>query len=71
MSNSESIFCIGQELGFPFVLHVDHCGMQVKNYKIPSDKELKHINRKLKSCWGHSSHDEYFLQPYIELHTSP
>lgn len=42
--------------------------MQVKKYKIPSEKELKHINRKLKSCWGHSSHDEYFLQPYIELH---
>ncbi|XP_027934215.1 cyclin-H1-1 [Vigna unguiculata] len=34
---------------------IDSC---VKNYKIPSDKELKHINRKLKSCWGHSSHDE-------------
>lgn len=45
--------------------------MQVKKYKIPSEKELKHINRKLKSCWGHSSHDEYFLQPYIELHAGP
>lgn len=30
----------------------------VRKYKVPSDKELKHINRKLKSCWGHSSHDE-------------
>ncbi|KAF7817905.1 uncharacterized protein G2W53_023360 [Senna tora] len=36
----------------------------VKKYKFPSEKELKHINRKLKSCWGLSSHDEYFLYPY-------
>ncbi|MED6132509.1 Cyclin-H1-1 [Stylosanthes scabra] len=30
----------------------------VLKYKFPSDKELKHINRKLKSCWGQSSHEE-------------
>ncbi|WJX63345.1 Cyclin-H1-1, variant 2 [Trifolium repens] len=30
----------------------------VRKYRSPSEKELKHINRKLKSCWGHSSHDE-------------
>lgn len=30
----------------------------VKRYKFPSEKDLKHINRKLKSCWGLSSHDE-------------
>ncbi|KAI9084756.1 hypothetical protein K1719_033162 [Acacia pycnantha] len=30
----------------------------VKKYKFPSEKELKHINRKLKSCWGLSSSDE-------------
>ncbi|KAI4349971.1 hypothetical protein L6164_010506 [Bauhinia variegata] len=30
----------------------------VREYKFPSEKELKHINRKLKSCWGLSSHDE-------------
>ncbi|KAJ4877676.1 Cyclin-H1-1 [Raphanus sativus] len=31
----------------------------VKNYKYPSEKDMKHINRKLKSCLGHSSsHDE-------------
>ncbi|XP_057424261.1 cyclin-H1-1 isoform X2 [Lotus japonicus] len=30
----------------------------VRKYKTPSEKELKHINRKLKSCWGHGSHDE-------------
>ncbi|XP_054815167.1 cyclin-H1-1 [Prosopis cineraria] len=30
----------------------------VKRYKFPSEKELKHINRKLKSCWGLSSNDE-------------
>jgi len=34
--------------------------LQVKNYKCPSEKDMKHINRKLKSCLGHSSsHDEY------------
>lgn len=30
----------------------------VKKYKFPSEKDLKHINRKLKYCWGLSSHDE-------------
>ncbi|XP_070676911.1 cyclin-H1-1-like isoform X1 [Malus domestica] len=29
-----------------------------KRYKFPSDKDLKHINRNLKSCWGLSTHDE-------------
>ncbi|TQE05117.1 hypothetical protein C1H46_009269 [Malus baccata] len=29
-----------------------------KRYEFPSDKDLKHINRKLKSCWGLSTHDE-------------
>ncbi|CAJ1976130.1 unnamed protein product [Sphenostylis stenocarpa] len=37
---------------------IDSC---VRKYKISSEKELKHINRKLKACWGHNSHDEYFL----------
>ncbi|XP_065852892.1 cyclin-H1-1 isoform X2 [Euphorbia lathyris] len=30
----------------------------VKKYKFPTEKDMKHINRKLKSCWGHSSHDD-------------
>ncbi|KAL6146584.1 hypothetical protein ACLB2K_057262 [Fragaria x ananassa] len=30
----------------------------VSRYKFPSDKEILHINRKLKSCWGQSSRDE-------------
>ncbi|XP_030504760.1 cyclin-H1-1 isoform X1 [Cannabis sativa] len=30
----------------------------VRKYKFPSEKDLKHINRKLKSCWGLSSHDD-------------
>ncbi|XP_062004473.1 cyclin-H1-1 isoform X1 [Rosa rugosa] len=30
----------------------------VRRYKFPSDKEILHINRKLKSCWGQSSRDE-------------
>ncbi|WCJ43128.1 cyclin H 1 [Euphorbia peplus] len=29
-----------------------------KKYKFPTEKDMKHINRKLKSCWGHSSHDD-------------
>ncbi|BBH06551.1 cyclin H [Prunus dulcis] len=33
-------------------------GEGARKYKFPSDKDLKHINRKLKSCWGLSSHDE-------------
>ncbi|MFQ6635199.1 hypothetical protein Gotur_010080 [Gossypium turneri] len=34
----------------------------VRKYKFPTEKDMKHINRKLKSCWGHSSHDEYVLK---------
>ncbi|XWS58176.1 hypothetical protein CRYUN_Cryun08bG0012400 [Craigia yunnanensis] len=30
----------------------------VRKYKFPTEKDMKHINRKLKSCWGHSSHDD-------------
>ncbi|XP_058760584.1 cyclin-H1-1-like [Vicia villosa] len=30
----------------------------VRKYVSPSEKELKHIDRKVKSCWGHSSHDD-------------
>lgn len=30
----------------------------VSRYNFPSEKDLKHINRKLKSCWGLNSHDE-------------
>ncbi|KAF3484640.1 hypothetical protein F2Q69_00056188 [Brassica cretica] len=31
----------------------------VKSYRYPSEKDMKHIKRKLKSCLGHSSsHDE-------------
>ncbi|EOY11455.1 Cyclin-H1-1 isoform 1 [Theobroma cacao] len=44
----------------------------VRKYKFPTEKDMKHINRKLKSCWGHSSQDEYgpyncfaFLRPYF------
>ncbi|OMO68793.1 hypothetical protein CCACVL1_19830 [Corchorus capsularis] len=34
---------------------IDAC---VTKYKFPTEKDMKHINRKLKSCWGHSSHDD-------------
>lgn len=57
-------FQISLALWFSSVLHGPPSPwlcMQVSKYRIPSEKELKHINRKLKSCWGHSSHDEYFL----------
>ncbi|WZY79284.1 hypothetical protein YC2023_025668 [Brassica napus] len=38
---------------------LDEIEYLVKNYKYPSEKDMKHINRKLKSCLGHSSsHDE-------------
>jgi ElaB/YqjD/DUF883 family membrane-anchored ribosome-binding protein len=38
---------------------LDNIEYLVKNYKCPSEKDMKHINRKLKSCLGHSSsHDE-------------
>ncbi|XP_012434137.1 cyclin-H1-1 isoform X1 [Gossypium raimondii] len=30
----------------------------VRKFKFPTEKDMKHINRKLKSCWGHSSHDD-------------
>ncbi|XVF57474.1 hypothetical protein PTKIN_Ptkin06aG0208200 [Pterospermum kingtungense] len=30
----------------------------VRKYKFPTEKDMKHINRKLKSCWGHSSQDD-------------
>ncbi|KDP23501.1 hypothetical protein JCGZ_23334 [Jatropha curcas] len=37
---------------------LDAINSWVKKYKFPTEKDMKHINRKLKSCWGHSSHDE-------------
>ncbi|XP_021901994.1 cyclin-H1-1 isoform X1 [Carica papaya] len=30
----------------------------VKSYKFPTEKDMKHINRKLKSCWGHNAHED-------------
>ncbi|XP_044471940.1 cyclin-H1-1 isoform X2 [Mangifera indica] len=38
--------------------YLDAIDSWVMKYKFPSEKDMKHINRKLKSCWGHSSHDE-------------
>lgn len=35
--------------------------MQASTYKFPSEKDMKHINRKLRSCWGLSSNDEYIV----------
>ncbi|PKI36158.1 hypothetical protein CRG98_043457 [Punica granatum] len=32
--------------------------MLVKAYEFPSDKDMKQINRKLRSCWGLSSNDD-------------
>ncbi|XP_061970886.1 cyclin-H1-1 isoform X1 [Populus nigra] len=41
----------------------------VRKYSFPTDKDMKHINRKLKSCWGHNSHDEYVFHShkYLQL----
>lgn len=43
--------------------------MQVRKYSFPTEKDMKHINRKLKSCWGHNSHDEYvfYTHKYLQL----
>ncbi|GKV02630.1 hypothetical protein SLEP1_g15041 [Rubroshorea leprosula] len=30
----------------------------VLKFKFPTEKDMKHINRKLKSCLGHGTHDE-------------
>ncbi|CAN1219891.1 CYCH1-1 [Linum perenne] len=30
--------------------------LQVQKYKFPTEKDMKHINRKLKSCWGDDCH---------------
>lgn len=38
--------------------NLDTIDSWVMKYKFPSEKDMKHINRKLKSCWGHGSHDE-------------
>lgn len=37
--------------------NLDTIDSWVMKYKFPSEKDMKHINRKLKSCWGHGSHD--------------
>ncbi|XP_028184898.1 cyclin-H1-1-like [Glycine soja] len=39
----------------------------LRKYKSSSKEEREHLDAKLKSCWGLSSHDEYFLYPYIEF----
>ncbi|XP_050222020.1 cyclin-H1-1 isoform X1 [Mercurialis annua] len=40
----------------------------IKKYKFPTEKDMKHINRKLKSCWGHGSHEEYFSYACLFLY---
>ncbi|CAL1407392.1 unnamed protein product [Linum trigynum] len=37
---------------------LDSIDSWVKKYKFPTERDMKHINRKLKSCWGHGSHDD-------------
>lgn len=65
-------FILDRELwpySVPFtILLVLWLHIQVRRYKFPSEKDLKHINRKLRSCWGLGSHDEYFqiLFSYIK-----
>lgn len=38
--------------------HINSIESLVNRYTFPSEKDLKHINRKLKSCWGLGSNDE-------------
>ncbi|KAK3416450.1 hypothetical protein EUGRSUZ_H02201, partial [Eucalyptus grandis] len=40
------------------IQHLNAIDSSVRTYKFPSEKDMKHINRKLRSCWGLSSHDE-------------
>lgn len=35
--------------------------LQLGKLKIPTAKDMRHIDRKLKSCWDPSSKDEYVL----------
>jgi len=35
------------------------CILQVDQLKIPTVKDMRHVDRKLKHCWDRSSHDEY------------
>ncbi|XP_027904818.1 cyclin-H1-1-like isoform X3 [Vigna unguiculata] len=44
--------------------------MQVSKYEIPSKKVKNHIDRKLTSCWGFSSHDEGKKQEKKSKHKS-
>ncbi|KAE8678173.1 Cyclin-H1-1 [Hibiscus syriacus] len=41
-----------------FIESLNAIDVWVTKYKFPTEKDMKHINRKLKSCWGHSSHDD-------------
>ncbi|KAE8684106.1 Cyclin H,1 isoform 3 [Hibiscus syriacus] len=43
---------------FQFIESLNAIDVWVAKYKFPTEKDMKHINRKLKSCWGHSSHDD-------------
>ncbi|XP_039168098.1 cyclin-H1-1-like isoform X3 [Eucalyptus grandis] len=40
------------------IQHLNVIDSSVRTYKFPSEKDMKHINRKLRSCWGLSSHDD-------------
>ncbi|XP_039154724.1 uncharacterized protein LOC104414823 isoform X4 [Eucalyptus grandis] len=40
------------------IQHLNAIDSSVRTYKFPSEKDMKHINRKLRSCWGLSSHDD-------------
>ncbi|OIW20078.1 hypothetical protein TanjilG_00569 [Lupinus angustifolius] len=41
-----------------FIESLNAINSLVRKYKFPERKEQNHINRKLESCWGLSSHDE-------------
>ncbi|KAJ9131434.1 hypothetical protein P3X46_035094 [Hevea brasiliensis] len=53
LSRQNSVHTISDLIG-----SLDAIDSWVKKYKFPTEKDMKHINRKLKSCWGHGSHDD-------------
>ncbi|GMI79327.1 cyclin H;1 [Hibiscus trionum] len=47
-----------EESVLQFIESLNAIDVWVTKYKFPTEKDMKHINRKLKSCGCHSSHDD-------------
>jgi len=46
------------------------CILQVDQLKIPTVKDMRHVDRKLKHCWDRSSHDEHKKKEKKSKHKS-